>query len=187
MVKLCARWIPHLLTSQQKEERVECAKNLLAKMRRWGTDGMKRLATGDETYVPYYQPGSRTERKEWVRKGDPPPTTIRPGTFQGKVLYTIFFTSEGVVAKVMSPPSATVTASSYKETVLPAVIAGLREKQPIGTIHLHHDNAPAHRSSLVQLFLQEQGVDLVAHSPYSPDLAPCDLFSFSSFESCIAF
>jgi histone-lysine N-methyltransferase SETMAR len=185
MTKLCARWIPHYLTTQQKDERVECALDLLAKMHRWGANGMKRLVTGDETYVPFYQPGSRLELKEWVRKGDPPPTAVRPTTYQSKVLYTIFFTSEGVVAKVMSPPTSTITAAYYKETVLPTVLAGLREKQPSGKIHLHHDNAPAHRSSLVQLYLQEQEVDLVPHPPYSPDLAPCDFFLFPRLKAAL--
>jgi histone-lysine N-methyltransferase SETMAR len=184
MTKRCARWIPHSLTPQQKEERVDCATTLLAKMRRWGASGMKRLVTGDETYVYSHQPGSRIERQEWVRKGDPPPTTVRPQTFQAKVLYTIFFTCEGVVAKVMSPPSTTVTAAFYKETVLPAVVSGLRDKQPSGTIHWHHDNAPPHRSTVIQQLFQQQGIDLVAHPPYSPDLAPCDFFLFPTFKSC---
>lgn len=72
MAKLCARWIPHSLTPQQKEERVDCSRCLLAKMKRWGANGLKMLVTGDETYVAFYSPESRTQRQQWVRKGESP-------------------------------------------------------------------------------------------------------------------
>lgn len=186
MAKLCARWIPHSLTPQQKEERVDCSRCLLAKMKRWGANGLKMLVTGDETYVAFYSPESRTQRQQWVRKGESHALSVRPSTFQPKVLYTIFINCEGIVAKVMSPPSTTVNAQFYRETVLPSVIAGIRERHPTGTIHLHHDNAPPHRSSNVQLFLQEQHIDLVSHPPYSPDLSPCDFFLFPRLKSALA-
>ena len=43
---------------------------------------------------------------------------------------------------------------------------------------LHHDNAPAHRSSLVSDFLEKYGTVTVPQPPYSPDLAPADYFLF---------
>ena len=43
---------------------------------------------------------------------------------------------------------------------------------------LHHDNAPAHTSHLVQLFLAKHSTAQLQQPPYSPDLAPCDFFLF---------
>jgi transposase len=43
---------------------------------------------------------------------------------------------------------------------------------------LHHDNAPAHTSHLVQQFLAKHGTAQLQQRPYSPDLAPCDSFLF---------
>jgi transposase len=37
---------------------------------------------------------------------------------------------------------------------------------------LHHDNAPAHSSHLIQGFLAKHGI------PYSPDMAPYDFWLF---------
>jgi len=43
---------------------------------------------------------------------------------------------------------------------------------------LHHDNAPAHSTALVQAFLAERHVTQVCQPPYSSDLAPCDFWLF---------
>lgn len=43
---------------------------------------------------------------------------------------------------------------------------------------LLHDNAPTHRSTLITDFLTKNGILTINHSPYSPDLAPCDFFLF---------
>ena len=38
--------------------------------------------------------------------------------------------------------------------------------------------APAHKSATVQEYLEESGLDVLNHSPYSPDLSPCDFWLF---------
>ncbi len=43
---------------------------------------------------------------------------------------------------------------------------------------LHHDNAPAHRALMNRAALNEAGVQLLRHPPYSPDLAPSDFWLF---------
>ena len=43
---------------------------------------------------------------------------------------------------------------------------------------LHHNNAPAHSALIVHEFLARNSITLLEHSPYLPDLAPCDFFLF---------
>ncbi len=43
---------------------------------------------------------------------------------------------------------------------------------------MHHDNASSHTSTPTLALLGEQNINLLAHPPYSPDLAPCDYFLF---------
>ncbi len=43
---------------------------------------------------------------------------------------------------------------------------------------LHMDNAPAHRSHLVQGYLAQHKWPVLKHLPYSPDLSPADFFLF---------
>ena len=46
----------------------------------------------------------------------------------------------------------------------------------VRSIKLLHDNAPAHKSATVQEYLKDSGLDVLDHSPYSPDLSPCDFW-----------
>ncbi len=39
---------------------------------------------------------------------------------------------------------------------------------------LLHDNARPHAHSDVINYLTEEGINILSHPPYSPDLAPCD-------------
>ena len=43
---------------------------------------------------------------------------------------------------------------------------------------LLHDNAPAYHSTLLTDFSTKNGILTTNHSPYSPDLAPCDFYLF---------
>jgi hypothetical protein len=46
---------------------------------------------------------------------------------------------------------------------------------------LHHDNAHSHTSFFIKEFLTKNNMTVVPHTPYLPDLAPCD-FSVSLIE-----
>ena len=41
---------------------------------------------------------------------------------------------------------------------------------------LHHNNAPAHASLLIRIYLAKHQTSVVPHPPCSPDLAPADSF-----------
>jgi hypothetical protein len=50
---------------------------------------------------------------------------------------------------------------------------------------LHHDNAPAHSTALVQafFFFAKHYITQVCQPPYSPDLAPCNFWLFPNLKS----
>ena len=48
---------------------------------------------------------------------------------------------------------------------------------------LHHDNAPSHTSFAVREFLAQTKITTLPHPPYSPDLAPCNLFLFPKLKT----
>ena len=45
-------------------------------------------------------------------------------------------------------------------------------------VHLLHDNASSHKCEVVKSFLASEKVKVLNHTPYSPDLSPCDFFLF---------
>ena len=46
----------------------------------------------------------------------------------------------------------------------------------------HHDNAPSHTSLKAMIKLEQLRFELVAHPPYSPDLAPSDCYLFPNLK-----
>lgn len=181
--KLCGRWIPHRLTEAQKEDRVETCKSLLNKFRRWGAEGMKSIITGDETFLYYYEPGSRTERMEWRRSGEGPSTSVAPSHFSEKVLYAFFFTCEGEVSRFVVPKETTMTGKYYRNTILTRLKRDFQTVHPNKQMKLHVDNAPVHRCTIVQDYLEEEKIQQVPHPAYSPDLAPSDFWLFPKLKS----
>ena len=76
-----------------------------------------------------------------------------------------------------------VTADWYVNHCLPKVFQAWctrRSRTGVRGLLLHHDNASAHTTAVTLDFLAASDVQLVTHSPYSPDLAPCDWFLFPS-------
>ena len=66
--KVCARWVPHLFTKEQKTTRVKMAKNLLKKYKKFDKRRILELLTGDENWVYYFEPQRRINNKQWLRK-----------------------------------------------------------------------------------------------------------------------
>ena len=52
---------------------------------------------------------------------------------------------------------------------------------------LHWDIAPVHTAHIVTNFLaSKEGVEVLRHPPYSPDLAPCNFFLFPKMKNKLA-
>ena len=49
--KVCARWVPHLLTGEQKTQYLKCARELLKTYKGCNSRVISYLLTGDETWV----------------------------------------------------------------------------------------------------------------------------------------
>ena len=61
-----------------------------------------------------------------------------------------------------------------------------RPKTGIRNICLIHDNAPAHKSKIVQDYLRLESIKQLPHPPYSPDLSPCDCFFFPRLKKMLS-
>ena len=53
-----------------------------------------------------------------------------------------------------------------------------RQKLRNGPVYLLQDNAPPHRAAVTMETIENCGIELLRHPPYSPDLAPSDFFLF---------
>ena len=179
--KLSARWIPHILSDENKRVRLQCAQDLLSKYENAGSRRLSEIVTGDETWMHFYEPKRKEQNKSWLPKGSSPVKIARRNNSTSKVLYIRFFNSQGPLAQIPCQNNQMINSDSYTKNVLPDVIRSINIQRPVtGTrgIKILHDNAAPHKSAMTKAFLEDNGLQVLPHPPYSPDLAPCDFFLF---------
>ena len=64
--KICARWVPHLLTHEQKQSRVRLASQVIEKYDKCDPCRLEEIVIGDETWIYHFQPDSKVKNKVWV-------------------------------------------------------------------------------------------------------------------------
>ena len=70
MRRASAKFVPHLLTDHQKENRVEISHELLANAN--GNENfLRNIISGDETWVYGYDVETKIQSSQWMGKGSP--------------------------------------------------------------------------------------------------------------------
>ena len=111
--KISARWVPHLLTDEQKRQRVKVAKKLLQMFPKYDKKQFANVFTGDETWVHYFEPVRKVSNKIWATKHSKRPIIAKRSLSTKKVLYAIF-SGEGVAIKVPVKKGKSITGSTTK-------------------------------------------------------------------------
>ena len=63
--KVCARWIPKLLTEVHKENRLRAAQLFLERYHREGDELFSYIVTGDETWISYSNTETKRQSMQW--------------------------------------------------------------------------------------------------------------------------
>jgi len=63
MKKLCARWVPHMLTADQKRTRMKIFEQCLECFNKNKTNFVRRFITMDETWIHHYTPEFKQQSK----------------------------------------------------------------------------------------------------------------------------
>ena len=156
MTRVCAKFIPKLLTTEQKDLRSEIAQDNL-EMVSDDENVLKKIIPGDESWVYGYDPETKQQSSQWKRPVEPRPKKARQSRSHVKSMLIIFFDCEGAVRYEFAPRGQTINKEYYVE-VLKSLRDAVRRKRPrfwsSGDWLLHHDNVPALSSNLVQQFLR---------------------------------
>lgn len=179
------KWVPHELTPEQRERRVDTCLSLLSRHKK--KSFLWKLVTGDEKWVYYENP---KRRKHWVDPGQPTTSTPKRNVFGKKILLCIWWDEWGVLYYELLKPGETVTGERYScqlkkladEINSKRRFAGQKPRPVI----LQHDNARPHRSSIVHHTINDLQWEVLPHPAYSPDLAPCDFHLFRSLQNYLA-
>lgn len=188
MKKLCARWVPRLLTPEQKRVRMQTSANCLALFQKNPTDFTRRFVTMDETWIHHYTPETKQQSKQWTARGEPAPKKARSAPSAGKVMASVFWDARGIILIDYLEKGKTITGEYYAAQ-LQKVRRAIAEKRPglaKRKVLFHHDNAPAHSSRVAQAKLAELKFEILPHPPYSPDLAPSDFHLFPKLKIFLA-
>ena len=179
--KICARWVPHRLTEDQKAARVTWCRTMLKRFDGGRSRGAWEILSGDESWIYSYDPETKQQSAQWTPVGGAPPHKLKRERSVAKQMVATFVARVGHVATIPLVQQRTVTGEWYATHCLPQALEAVARRRPRtgtrGTL-LHHDNAPAHRSRIVMQFLAREHIQEVGHPPYSPDLAPCHFFVF---------
>jgi histone-lysine N-methyltransferase SETMAR len=183
--KVTSRWVPHDLTPEQKQKRVEiCQENL--RMLESGSWRLGDIITGDETWIYFRQIRRKASNASWIKEDQSPGTVTRRSQFAPKRLYAFFFKASGCIWIHQLASGQTLDRFYYINNCLKPVVWELWEQRPKSGprgLRLLHDNAKPHDNDDVRAYLKEEKLNLVPHPPYSPDLAPCDFWLNSYIKS----
>ena len=128
------------------------------------------------TWVHHYQPETKQASRQWKHKESPTLTKFKVVPSASKVMATVFWDMRGVLLVEFQEHGRTVKASSYCSLLerLKTAIRTKRKGLLTQGVILLHDNARPHTAHLTLETVEQLGLDVLPHPPYSPDLAPID-------------
>jgi histone-lysine N-methyltransferase SETMAR len=181
MSKVSARWVPRLLGPDQKLNRTVTCGQLVDLAKRYGENFWLRIITVDETWVPYFNPETKSQSMEWRRPDEGPPIKARSNPSVGKVMMTVFWDCQGIILIDYLQRGQTINAEYYSGLLKGPLRTQLIKKRP-GKLHarplLQQDNARPHTARRTIDAIADLRWELLPHPPYSPDLAPSDYHLF---------
>ncbi|GBM28261.1 Mariner Mos1 transposase [Araneus ventricosus] len=171
--KICARFVPHKLSDEQKQHQMETCGDFIDACDR-NPQFLETIVTGDELWCYQYVPEIKRQSMEWCSSSSPLPKKCRLTKSRIKTLLIAFFDSNSLIHHEFVPAGTTVNAESY-EGVLKRLLQRIRRVRPqlyqSGQWKLLHDNVRPHIAIRVRQFLATRNVTVLEHPPYSPDLA----------------
>jgi histone-lysine N-methyltransferase SETMAR len=95
MRRISARWIPHLLTKEQKHAWVRIFNQLWKQFPKYKNRSFANILTGDETWVRFYEPKRKKHNNIGATKESQRPCIAKRTKSVKKVMHIIFFTNQG--------------------------------------------------------------------------------------------
>ena len=110
------KFVPRLLTNDQKENRVEISQELLANAN--GSENfLMDIITGAEAWVYGYDAETKMQSSQWMGKGSPRPKKARMSRSKIKVMLVVFFDWKGIVHHEFAPRVQMVNKQLHQEVL----------------------------------------------------------------------
>ena len=109
--KICARWVPHCLTAEQKQKRLEIATLLKQRFTVEGQAFLYRIVTIDETWARDFEPELKSQSNEWRSPASQRPKKFRREQSQVKQMVIFAYDHRGIIMTDRVPCGTSVTAA----------------------------------------------------------------------------
>lgn len=97
MTKLSARWVPRLLTMDNKRNREITSEQCLTMFKRNPKEFLRRFVTVDETWIHWYTPETKELSKQWILPGERASKKAKTVLSARKVMATVFWNSKSAL------------------------------------------------------------------------------------------
>jgi histone-lysine N-methyltransferase SETMAR len=153
MKRVSAKFIPRILTPEQKEQRLSISLELRDRVTS-DPNLFQNLITGDESWMYGYDPETKAQSSKWKTLNSPRPKKARQPKASVKDMLIVFFDLEGIVRSEFVPSGTTVNSAHYKG-VLQRLRYDVRRKRP-QKLGEWFRVAPCHTSLLIHQFLSDK-------------------------------
>jgi len=100
--RVCAKFVPRLLTDDQSEQRQTIVRDLFERSCE-DVQFLKNIVTGDDPWVYRYDPKTKQQSSQWKGPKYPRPKKERQVRSKTKVMLLAFFDSESIVHHEYAP------------------------------------------------------------------------------------
>jgi len=111
MQRVATKFVPRVLTEDQKAHRVNISQELLDRVSVDETF-LKTIVTGDVTWVYGYDVETKAQSSQWVGQSSPRPKKARMSRSNMKVMLLVFFDWQGIIPSTWSDSKQGVLRSS---------------------------------------------------------------------------
>ena len=125
---MCAKFVPRLLTDDQREQRQTIARDLFEHSCE-DVQILKNTVTDDASWVYGYDPETKQQSSQWKGRTSPRPKKGRKVRSKTEVMLLAFFDSEGIVHHEYAPDGQKINKELYVE-VLRRLRESVRRKRP---------------------------------------------------------
>lgn len=117
MSRVSARWVPRILTDEERNRRVTKSTAFLRRHRR-EPGFLDRIITCDETWLWTFDPESKQQSSVWKTTASPPPKKARVNRCGAKTMVIMFADKAGIILCHAVKRGSTVNAAYYSKVSL---------------------------------------------------------------------
>ena len=111
LLKIFSKMLPRLLNEGQKERHVQVCLDILEQLKT-EPNLLKRVVTGDESWIFKYNPLTKRQSLEWKSALSPRPKKVMVFKSKTKVMLIAFFDVHGIVHAEFMPQGQTISLST---------------------------------------------------------------------------